>query len=641
MIREIINFTNNLITDIPDIMQWKIEPSKGLHIFIDIDENNIWENSNLLKGSDYDYYDGKNKEITLWKDCIKFQSISDYITMNKVQKFDAKQKIHSCSPFSVAFNFNYNDSDKKVLGIKILNQKVKFSKEEKENIEQEIRIKRIDLIKNRLNDYKKNSCKMFFSDENPYQTQIYSFMDIINAQVLIKIQDLPEFKYLTAKDYVRIYFRNFNFDIQESLYHNYIQSEILNGEELSGNKEIGALSSFTTFPAKKIFMRHKTSVLEKGVNCRFSKREALTINNFEKMLKRNIFPNPLPIVIDNREINNSVVKIFNNNEEVTSYRDLIRTMYENHNVKYISDYYLLFYTKTMSGLVFNDFDFVPLFRYYYNPIFKIYNITLSGRVKDKVLEKDDDIQIKTVFDFERYITKEIFNNSFVKIKDNKYIVNYFGDIDANVSGGNIMYQLIMKYRKAFYDFTYKSKLNAIDILMFDDIMYQSILSNIKKDEIKGQVQWNNSIKKKINIWFSLYNIFKNNKNNEIMASKITDLMSKMRIIAKEEGIIETPEEFAFGAGQIVSYLIDRSAAGNKTYAMLEPYLQKSKSKLLQDAIAQTITIYKHEISTYKSTFQTLSANVLTYDGDIDVKPLLKFFLAGCFCSNVIYEKKNK
>ena len=125
-----------------------------------------------------------------------------------------------------------------------------------------------------------------------------------------------------------------------------------------------------------------------------------------------------------------------------------------------------------------------------------------------------------------------------------------------------------------------------------------------------------------------------------MASKVTELVSKMSAVAKGQSHFENPEEFAFGAGQIVSYLIDRSVASNKTYAMLEPYLQKSKSGQLQDAIAQTIAVYKHDISTYKGAFQSLSSDVLTYDDNIEVKPLLKFFLAGCFCDCVIYQKKD-
>ncbi|MCB9001303.1 MAG: hypothetical protein H6537_04925 [Bacteroidales bacterium] len=92
MIQEIINFTNNLIEDIPDIMEWKVQPSKGLHVFIDIDENGQWVNQNLQKGKDYDYYDGKDQNISLWKDCIRYQDVSDYITMNKVQNLILSRK---------------------------------------------------------------------------------------------------------------------------------------------------------------------------------------------------------------------------------------------------------------------------------------------------------------------------------------------------------------------------------------------------------------------------------------------------------------------------------------------------------------------------------------------------------------------
>ena len=49
MIREIINFTKDLIEDIPDIMEWKVKPSKGLHVFIDIDDNGQWIKQDLQK----------------------------------------------------------------------------------------------------------------------------------------------------------------------------------------------------------------------------------------------------------------------------------------------------------------------------------------------------------------------------------------------------------------------------------------------------------------------------------------------------------------------------------------------------------------------------------------------------------------
>ena len=55
--------------------------------------------------------------------------------------------------------------------------------------------------------------------------------------------------------------------------------------------------------------------------------------------------------------------------------------------------------------------------------------------------------------------------------------------------------------------------------MFDDIMYQSVLSNIKLDTFENKrFEWNNSIKKKINIWFSLYKMF--NQNDIAGATRI-------------------------------------------------------------------------------------------------------------------------
>jgi CRISPR-associated protein Csh1 len=115
----------------------------------------------------------------------------------------------------------------------------------------------------------------------------------------------------------------------------------------------------------------------------------------------------------------------------------------------------------------------------------------------------------------------------------------------------------------------------------------------------------------------------------------------MREVAAGEANLDQSYEFAFAAGQLISYLIDRSASKNKTYAMLEPYLQRSTSSQLQSAIVQSIVIYKHDIRVTKGKFENLASQVLSYNGDVDMKPLLRFVLAGCFSPIVIYEKGNQ
>ena len=649
MIQEIINFTKGILEDYPELAQHKLQPDNGLYVFIDIDADGKWVNEDLQKNKDYALYnDKKHTDTPLLQDCIRYQEATTYITMNKVKAFDGKQKIHSCSPFAVAFNFNFNKDDKAELGLK---GKKNLTAEDKEYNERLIRTKRLEVVKDRLKDYQKNSISIYKLEQSnesgdlfssgaqfKYNRQLSAFYENMN-RILDKISEIPEYNQLTDKDYLKVFLRSVPIEEQEILYNKYLEGNLLNGDEYQGKGVVGFLTSYSQ---KKMFTQHKTSIAIKGISYRYTKDDALALNTFEKMWKRKCFPNPLPIVIDRREINKQIVKIYNEEGEAIHYKEILKRLFEKTNEKELSNYYLLNYRNTKDGMVLNDFDFVPLFRYKFDTVINVENVTKDGIIKDGDFEPTHYERIENVFDFERIIVKDMFNNSLVKIKDDKYTTNYFGDIDSKyVIGGDIMYQLILKYRKAFYDYIYKSQTEALNCGMFEDIMYNSILANIRNDEIKTRFEYNNSIKRKINIWFSLYNLFSNNINsNNIMASKVTELQAKMVAVAKGEADIETKEEFAFGAGQIVSYLIDRSAASNKTYALLEPYLQKSKSDQLQDAIAQTIAVYKHDISVYNGTFENLSSQVLTDDCNADMKPLLKYFLAGCFSPCAVYTKKD-
>ncbi|WP_314110042.1 hypothetical protein [Segatella salivae] len=651
MIREIINFTNGLLSDIPDIMQWNIQPDKGLHVFIDIDETGNWANQILQQGIDYDYYDGKNQDIKLWNDCIRYQEATEYITMNKVSKFDKKKKIHSCSPFAVAFNFNFNDKEKSELGIKIFKKSDKPSKEELKSNNALIRAQRRIVIEERLKDYQSNSLSIYGIKEKDgdlfsnqpfiYGKQIMGFFNNLH-KILNAVELKAEYSLLTGKDYLHLYLRTIPIDVQEELHNRYVKQEIFSGEVMS-KEHFGSVGFFTAYNQKKPFLRHRTSFLKDGVSQRFSEEDAITLYTFEKLLRRKpqCLPNPLPIMIDGREWNKRVIKLFNESGDTLSFRDLLKQLFAKYNMKSLPNYYLLNLSKTVSGIVINDFDFVPLFRYYLDGDIVVSNVTNSSSLQDKSFEREREISIKTIFDFERVAVREVFNNSLVKIKEDKYVTNYFGEIDSNyVIGGTLMSNLMQKYRKAIYAYIYKSDTNAINASMFDDIMYQSVLSNIKQDTFENKrFEWNNSIKKKINIWFSLYKMFNQNDKREYMVTKINELKNEISRVTKGETDLLSPESFAFGAGQLVSYLMDRSVSTNKTYAMLEPYLQKGKSRLLQDAIAQTVTVYKHDINQiYKGRFEFLASQVLTYGGDIDMKPLLKYFLAGCFSPCIIYEK---
>ena len=629
MIREIINFTKDIIEDCPDIMQRNLKPNGGLYIFVDMDEAGNWVNRNGVYGQDYLYLKTNDSEssipiseITALEEEVKRVGTM----MNKV--LDKKKQIFSCSPFAVVFK-------KKSLTY----EKIPGIKGEK--------------ICKLLPFYFENARKLCPLEEQQRIVSFESICGIILKGLENFIREQADEKKIVLIDqlkddeYISIYLRSVSLNDYKKAHDCYLKDKLYNKGEF--NKTVnGILYGVSGFlnglNDKKLFLVHRTACMDEGLCGRITFEDALLLDKFQSLILRKALPNPLPIAINQRKINQLSLKLFHENEKPLSYRELIKSLFEQHEIKELSDFYLLNYSK-VKDIVINDIDFVPMFRYYFNKPLLIENVMLAGYKRDEIFEEERDITLKDIFSFEYVVVREIFNNCLVMIKkDGSYKSLYFGEVDLSKRSDNgkfLIYQLIMKYRYAFYEYIYKSKQDAINVLMFDDMMFTSVLASIKNEEVKSRFSFNNVIKRKLNIWFSLYNLFNNDKKKKVMASNVTDLMSKMRIVAKGEAVLETPEEFAFAAGQLVSYLMDKSVASDKTYSMLEPYLQKTKSKHLQDAIAHVFSQYKHAVSIYGKAFKALASNVLTYDENVDMKPLLKYFLAGCFSNCVIYEKKEE
>ena len=628
MIREIINFTKDIIKDCPDIMQRNLKPNGGLYIFVDMDEAGNWVNENGVYGQDYLYLKTNDSEspipiseITAFEEEVKRVGTS----MNKV--LDKSSQIFSCSPYAVVFK-KKSLTNEKIPGIK--GEKIckllpfYFEKARKLcPLEEQQRIVAFEAI-----------CRIILNS-------LENFIREQSDEKKIILLD-----HLKDDEYISIYLRSMSLNDYKSAHNCYLKDKLFNKggfNRMVADNLYGVSGFLNGLNDKKLFLVHRTACMDEGLCGRISFEEALLLDKFQSLILRKVLPNPLPIAVNQLE-NKLFLKLFHENETPLSYRELIKSLFEQHEIKELSDFYLLNYSKA-KDIVINDIDFVPMFRYYFDKPLLIENVMLAGYKRDEIFEEERDISLKDIFSFEYVVVREIFNNCLVMIKkDGSYKSLYFGEVDLSKRSDNgkfLIYQLIMKYRYAFYEYIYKSKQNAINALVFDEMMFTSILASIKNEEVKSRFSFNNVIKRKLNIWFSLYNLFNNNNKKEVMASNVTDLMSKMRIVAKGEAVLETPEEFAFAAGQLVSYLMDQSVASDKTYSMLEPYLQKTKSKHLQDAIAHVFSQYKHAVSIYGKAFKALASNVLTYDEDVDMKPLLKYFLAGCFSNCVIYEKKDE
>lgn len=625
MIREIINFTEHLKENSSWIFEHKLEPSKGIHLFIETDEEGNHINWPPEKGKDWDYYDGKNM-------CPFLEKIKTYekyglrigTTVNKV--LDKKKQIFSCSPFIVSF------------------KKQSFENEKLDGYG-------VEKISNLLNYFSENAISVCISKDDEIGKQKAILFKNILKTVLPKLHVLKIQK--TNKDnivediniaiemkkdfYLNFYYKT-DIETLRNAHENYLQQNLFNKADYNSDKELnpetyGLSNFYNGANQKKPFLEHKTATPYKGISSRIKARDTILLNDFDILLRRKVFPQPLPIFIDKNEIKNGddIIKIFKDDEKL-SYSQILKQLFEKDENITLKNYYLLFFNYKSE---LEDFDFVSKFEY------KLENCKIQNLFKLKNKEKEllPDRNIHTIFGFESNILKNIFNNSLIRIdpKTNEYKVKYFDEIKAEfVSGGEPVYQMILKYRKAFYDYIYKSKRKALNSHIWDEIMWNNIIADLRLERDYG-------IKEKLNIWFSLYNFFNNNNlNRDNMASLIPELTDKMREVANNDNAhFENEKEFAFGAGQIVYFLLSKSASADKKHSLLEPFLQKVKAEQLQNAIGNIFATYKHEVDFGHGRFERLAKEVLAFDTNANLKNYQRFLLAGYFAPPVIFEKSDK
>ena len=608
MIREITSFVDELEKNNPDIFSKNLELKEGLYIFFELDEKN--EDCNLknidsegnIHSEDIQVYDKNAEWNPFFEKCLKIQTNS--IPVSNAKIFNPNKKIYnvSCSPFTLSFNKkNFIKYDNEVLINELENQYFKIAEQY-------------------INKEKEEHIKWFHCFR---EFMLEHFPDFITKR--------KEYEDLKAGSTINVYLKNPSIDDFKETHEAYLKEKVFNKDKynLTFNDTIYGISdSLSLFQDKKPFLQHQTAPLK--YNYRVQGNEAMKLWKFFQMQRNRQLPNPMPVFIDKQELNDRVVSLYNNEGKKT-YSEIVRELVENHKVD-LQNYYLIFFHNGYKKSRIVDLDFVPVFKYHVKDLQLREIFPLGGNLSN--------LTVKNVFEFQNNVINKIFNNQLAqKTKNNGLWLRYFDELEVKPEYGltDTIYHLLYKYRKAIYDYVYKSRHQEITCRMFDDMMLQSILDNIIHDE-DGNKDY--PIKEKLNIWFSLYNYFNNqHKNREDMASKIPELMEKCRKVAHQgENLSEDPAEFAFAAGQLIYFLLNQSEAGNKSHALLEPFLQKSKAELLQDSISNTINTYKHAIDFGKGRFERLSKEVLAYETNVNIKKLQRYLLAGYFADSVIYEK---
>ncbi|MBX2976923.1 MAG: hypothetical protein KF721_12375 [Ignavibacteriaceae bacterium] len=609
MIKEVSNFVERLDDE---YFIEGLSPTEGLYFYIKLDELGIEVEKKCYivktEKKQLKCFDEKLTEIDFPYHLLLREYYSAIINSDQNKGLDlggsGGKKIQSANPYSVWFK---KEQLEKGESVKNLNQRFSY--------------------------YFNNAKKYLDTSRIAEIDNIQKFCETELLKLLVKqVSEVEKVAGARIKptNYIKITFET-DIDTVKKCYEEYLGSKLFNKSDYNlENNEYGLSGFKNSDNPKKILIMHKTTSF--NINNHISRKEATNLYLFERLLKNkpnSKLPNPLPIFVDETELNSELVRLYSK-EGVNKYHEIIKILI-NYHKRDLSNYYLLFWSK-MEGWTLHDLDFVPQFR------FKLEDFIMSNYF----LKDSYEGRIENVFQFEYEIVQKIFSNVLIQkyedksSKEKKILFKYFDEIEYNSKFMTKTTHInVLKYRKSFYDFIYKSKSNAINSYMFSELMLTTIIDDIKHHNNKtGYNATDYNIKEKLNIYFSL------NKNfgGEDMGSKIQPLQEKLKLLLKEpETHIETDEEFAFAAGQLVYYILYQSEASNKTHALMEPYITKNDPTLFKSTVARGIEQYKHKFLFGTKRFQKLASEVLAWETETKIKEMLPLFLAGYFSNSLLFD----
>ena len=616
MIKEICQFVETLEEQTPDLFEEGAKLKEGIYIALDIgleDGKYILKNvddAGSIMMEDIGIFTKKDEMSPFFEQCRMVLQVSKPVSAAKI--FNPNKKIFNvtCSPYVVGCTKKIIVKNLAEIGKEgILNELTKqYFKKAGEFVED-------------------GQSRLWFEAFKNYITN--NFWNLLHKIGFNELKDAYA---------IVFYLKEPSIEEFRIPYQKYLGQNVFNKADYNATFQdivFGISDSLSSFNDKKRFLQHQSASFK--YNYRIHGEDAQLVWKFYQLQQNNQLPKPLPIFVNKEEanLNADVAKLFNSDGFV-GYSEIIRSLLKLRNTN-LQNFYLLFVQK---GQII-DLDFVPVFKYI---------------LKNK---EDEDFEIRelfgfepvvyfdsrknNIFDFQNEIVNQIFNKQLVQVtKAGSLWIKYFADLEIKPDYGltDSIYNLLYKYRRVWYNFIYKSKQHEITMIMIDEMIRDSILDDLRHDE---EFKKTSQIRKKLSIWFGLQPIFDNHFKTNSMANKTVELQKKLREIAQTESLhIETDDEFAFAAGQVIWKLLIQSESANRSHALLEPFLQKTDPGQFKQAIANTFNMYKYKFALYpnKYEFDKLFSEVMGYEPDIsNMKDHLPMILAGYFSESIFKKEK--
>lgn len=646
MIKELVNFSESLSEDFKSIGK---QPKEGLHILLQVNDDETLDFS--VNTIQYDFFNKKMEEVTPFlKKCLILQENSWMVDTNKCLDTTTRA-IHSCSSYSMGIKrdnlkggANYEKRKKEGKNLVYGSFKTYFQKANEilnavDNSKSPIAEAFTDFFENEtweivledILNQRDVKYHLLQTKEKNLKDKLKATSDktekiAINEELKNLASDMVQYQPLADSDYV-IFYLDLPLEDYKKVHSYYLDDKLFNTAEYNTipNEDgivYGTSNFMNSFNQKMPFLMHRSATFD--ISSRISNVEAKSLYEFSKVFGNKTLPNPLAIFIYRNELfEERVFALYKNGKR--NFRDIIISLYADFKDDF-QNYYLLNWSNTKDGVVFNDYDFVSRFRYELNgeggvPIENLFEIKVKEEEKSALKHYG---KIQNIFDLEDRVLKYLIQNKYHR-------VNYFSDFkNEEYEKLPLTFLSFNKYRKAVYDYVYKSIKTAIGGKEFDEMVFNAINDDFKNSNEYG-------IKEKLNYWYSLHYYFHNNTTN--MASKLKDYQDFVSGLIEESIDLGKAEDehFAFSAGQVIYYLLSKSKSADTSFRLMEPYLQKTNCKALQENIAEDFARYKHE--NFSNNFGKVAAFVLSYETSQNLKKLQPQLLSGLFSKNKLFSNK--
>jgi len=616
MLKELVQFTTAALED-PIFRSLGVTPKEGLHIVLQVERSA--EQTAIAEKPAFAGAYNKKTEIGDWllrcTDWWKASTMLGVVDTFKVFDVPAKA-IHTVSPFC--------------FGVKRTN--LEGGEQYAEN-----QLKGKSQVYDRINAYFAKAIALLEAPEDKIIADAFRIALNDRTQLHRWLNETGHFNNMKDGEYV-VFYLDLPLERYDVANRKYLKEKLFNTAEYNvpdaDDAELlhGTSNWLNGFPMKKPFLTHQSATFD--IAGRVSSKEAQMLYEFTDLSRRKLFPNPLPLFVmdDERE---RAFKIFKEDavsgeEKRKPYLEIIGDLQKGHAGE-VGNYYLLF---LLAGEI-RDFDYVSRFEF---------NLKADGsawHVQD-LFGIGQEMTFTTVNDLLTLALPPMFNNALVvRRKEKDWIFHWFDDFEPAYCKTHNAFLLAMKYRKAFYDFVYKSKRQGVTGAAIREILLTGILDDIRLDEFKNNRNSEGyNVRLKLNLLFNLHQYFSTKINPTFMPNNITDLRAHLDSVAGGAAQLETDEHFAFAAGQVVDRVFYESNSADRSFKYLEPFLSQSDPERFKMAIGNFIKRYKHV--EFPPRFRNVCSDVLTYPIKGDLQKLLPIFLAGTFSKSQLYwEKKEK